>query len=79
MHEKLKFFKEEIEYYLSAKFFNHVSTMDYVPFNSQILQKKEGYRDIFQYFLMLEFSFRLSWDEVNNQFKGYIVIADKIK
>ena len=45
--------------------------MDYVPFNSQILQKKEGYREIFQYFLMLEFSFRLSWDEVNNQFKGF--------
>ena len=45
--------------------------MDYVPFNSQILQKKEGYREIFQYFLMLEFSFRMSWDEVNNQFKGF--------
>ena len=45
--------------------------MDYVPFNSQILQKKEGYREIFQYFLMLEFSFRLSWDEVNSQFKGF--------
>ena len=45
--------------------------MDYIPFNSQILQKKEGYREIFQYFLMLEFSFRLSWDEVNNQFKGF--------
>ena len=45
--------------------------MDYVPFNSQILQKKEGYREIFHYFLMLEFSFRLSWDEINNQFKGF--------
>jgi len=45
--------------------------MDYVPFNSQILQKKEGYREIFHYFLMLEFSFRLSWDEVNDQFKGF--------
>lgn len=45
--------------------------MDYVPFNSQVLQKKEGYRDIFQYFLMLEFSFRLSWDDLNNKFKGF--------
>ena len=69
--DKLGLFRDEIEYYLSNKFFNHISSMDYVPFNSQILQKKEGYREIFQYFLMLEFSFRMSWDEVNNQFKGF--------
>lgn len=69
--DKLLSFRDEIEYYLSNKFFNHISTMEYVPFNSQILQKKEGYREIFQYFLMLEFSFRLSWDEINNQFKGF--------
>ena len=69
--DKLLHFRDEIGYYLSAKFFNHISSMDYVPFNSQILQKKEGYREIFHYFLMLEFSFRLSWDEVNNQFKGF--------
>ncbi|WP_298499389.1 DUF2357 domain-containing protein [uncultured Methanobrevibacter sp.] len=69
--DKLLYFRDEISYYLSSKFFNHISSMDYVPFNSQILQKKEGYREIFQYFLMFEFSFRLSWDEVNNQFKGF--------
>ena len=71
IQDKLSYFRDEIEYYLSSKFFNHISAMDYVPFNSQILQKKEGYREIFQYFLMLEFSFRLSWDEINNQFKGF--------
>ena len=71
INDKLLHFRDEIGYYLSAKFFNHISSMDYVPFNSQILQKKEGYREIFHYFLMLEFSFRLSWDEVNNQFKGF--------
>lgn len=69
--DKLSYFSDEIEYYLSNKFFNHISTMDYVPFNSQILQKKEGYREIFHYFLMLEFSFRLNWNEVNDQFKGF--------
>ena len=71
IQDKLKVFREEIDYYLSAKFFNHISNMDYVPFNSQVLQKKEGYREIFQYFLMLEFSFRLSWDDLNNKFKGF--------
>ena len=71
INDKLLSFREEVEYYLSNKFFNHISTMEYVPFNSQILQKKEGYWEIFQYFLMLEFSFRLSWNEINNQFKGF--------
>ena len=71
INDKLLSFRDEIEYYLSNKFFNHISAMEYVPFNSQILQKKEGYRDIFQYFLMFEFSFRLSWDEINSQFKGF--------
>ncbi len=71
IQDKLLYFRDEVGYYLSHKFFNHISAMDYVPFNSQILQKKEGYREIFQYFLMLEFSFRLSWDEINNQFKGF--------
>ena len=71
IQDKLLSFRDEIGYCLSNKFFNHISSMDYVPFNSQILHKKEGYREIFQYFLMLEFSFRLSWNEVNNQFKGF--------
>ena len=71
INDKLLYFRDEIGYYLSNKFFNHISSIDYVPFNSQILQKKEGYREIFHYFLMLEFSFRLSWDEVNDQFKGF--------
>ena len=71
INDKLLYFRDEIEYYLSNKFFNHISAMDYVPFNSQILQKKEGYREIFHYFLMLEFSFCLRWDEVNDQFKGF--------
>ena len=71
INDKLLSFRDEIGYFLSNKFFNHISSMEYVPFNSQILQKKEGYREIFQYFLMLEFSFRLSWNEVNDQFKGF--------
>lgn len=69
--DKLTFFNEEIVYYLSNKLFADIGTLDYIPFNSQVLQKREGYRDIFQFFLMFEFSFKLSWDELNNQFKGF--------
>lgn len=71
IQDKLRFFDEEVIYYLSNKLFTDIGTLDYIPYNSQVLQKKEGYRDIFQFFLMLEFSFKLSWDELNNQFKGF--------
>lgn len=71
IQDKLRFFDEEVIYYLSNKLFADIGTLDYIPYNSQVLQKKEGYRDIFQFFLMLEFSFKLSWDELNNQFKGF--------
>ena len=71
IQDKLRFFDEEVIYYLSNKLFTDIGTLDYIPYNSQVLQKKEGYRDIFQFFLMLEFSFKLSWDEINNQFKGF--------
>lgn len=69
--DKLTFFEVEIEYYLSNKLFEDISQLDYIPFNSQVLQKKEGYRDIFQFFFMLEFSFKLNWESFNNQFKGF--------
>ncbi len=71
IQDKLRFFDEEVIYYLSNKLFTDIGTLDYIPYNSQVLQKKEGYRDIFQFFLMLEFSFKLSWDNLNNQFKGF--------
>ena len=71
IQDKLRFFDEEVIYCLSNKLFTDIGALDYIPYNSQVLQKKEGYRDIFQFFLMLEFSFKLSWDELNNQFKGF--------
>lgn len=69
--EKLLTFQDKTNNYLSQKYFQDISKMDYAPLNSQVLQKKEGYRDIFEYFLMLEFSFRMEWEEVTNDFKGY--------
>lgn len=71
IEDKLLSFRDELDYYLSYKFFNHISPMSYVPFNSQILHKKEGYREIFHYFLLMEFSFKLSWNEVNDKVKGF--------
>lgn len=36
-----------------------------------ILQKKEGYRDILNYFVIFELSFSPTWDNMNDLIKGY--------
>lgn len=64
-------FKNDIEYFLSQKFFNDVSTLDYLPLNSQVLQKKEGYREILEYFLMLELGLKINCDIITDEFKGF--------
>lgn len=71
IHDQLLKYNEIMSYFLSQRFFKDISKMDYPPLNSQVLQKKEGYRDILQYFLMLEFTFRMSWNQLNENFIGY--------
>lgn len=70
-HDKLKNYKNELNYYLSQKYFDDISRLDHIPLNSQVLQKKEGYRDILSYYLMLEFGFKLNWNTLTNKFKGH--------
>lgn len=70
IHDRLSVYKEQINAYLSQRYFKDISVMEYVPLNSQLLQKKEGYRDILEYYLMFEFGFRLSWNEISDEFRG---------
>lgn len=71
VRDKLYEYKEEISYYLSQRYFKDISIMDYAPLNSQVLQKKEGYRDILEYYLMFEFGFKMNWSDITNDFRGY--------
>lgn len=69
--ENLLSFKNDIEYFLSQNYFNDISSLDYLPLNSQVLQKKEGYREILEYFLMFELGLRINCDIITNEIKGY--------
>jgi predicted component of viral defense system (DUF524 family) len=69
--DKLLDYSDEVGYYLSQRWLKDVGRMDYTPLSSQVLQKREGYRDILKYFISLELSFRLAWDEISDNFKGY--------
>lgn len=70
-HDKLKIYKNELNYYLSQKYFKGISRLNHIPLNSQVLQKKEGYRDILSYYLMFEFGFKLKWKELSDELKGH--------
>lgn len=69
--DQLLFYRRIIQDYLSDRWTAEVGRLNYLPLNSQVLQKKEGYRDILKYFLNFELAFRLEWDEVEDQIKGY--------
>lgn len=69
--ENLLSFKNDIEYFLSQKYFNDISSLDYIPLNSQVLQKKEGYREILEYFLMFELGLRINCDIITGDIRGY--------
>ncbi len=60
-----------IHEYISEDWLVDIGQLEYIPSNSQILQKREGYREIFQFFLNFEFAFRLHWLEVEENIKGY--------
>lgn len=69
--DKIKDFKSIIKDYLSDSWLQDVGSLKFMPLNSQVLQKKEGYRDIFQYYLNFEFTFRYQWKEINDLLHGY--------
>ena len=69
--DQLLGYQELVQDYLSDRWTTEVGRLDYLPLNSQVLQKKEGYRDLFKYFLNFELAFRLEWEEIEDQIKGY--------
>jgi predicted component of viral defense system (DUF524 family) len=70
IEDQLNYFKDTIQYYLSQNWLREVKTLRFVAFNSQVLQKKEGYRNILRYFINLNLSFKLEWNEVTSKIKG---------
>ena len=69
--DKLILYSEVVANYLSDRWLQDVGQLQYIPLNSQIMQKKEGYRDIFKYYIHFEFAFRLKWEEIEENLQGY--------
>lgn len=61
---------EQLEGYLSLPFLRGVSQPDTIPFGSPVLQRKEGYREILQAYLMFDMAASLIWQGGDLVYKG---------
>lgn len=53
---------EKLELYLSNSFFKSITDPSILALNSPVLQRKEGYREIFKYWLMFDLAAKLVWE-----------------
>ena len=59
-----------IENILREKFFDEIGSLDIMPQNNQILQKREGYFQIFTAYTMLDLALQLDWKGMDNVYEG---------
>jgi uncharacterized protein len=70
----LTFLKNSIHHFLAHNMWQDVGIMQFVPVNSQVLQKKEGYRQLFSLYSLLQLATRC--DFLQTDFKNLIEIKD---
>jgi len=65
-----KRFSEDFEEVLTHGFFKELSPLNVIPMNSQILQRKEGYRELLQIWLRFRLNSKLIWEGGEDIFVG---------
>lgn len=53
---------EQLSSYLENQFFRQISMPSLMNMNSPVLQRKEGYREVFQAWLLFDLAAKLDWD-----------------
>ena len=62
--------RDTLDVFLAQPFFSDVSRLERLPFESQTLQKREGYRDILLAWLMLDTASRIDWPGREDAYDG---------
>jgi uncharacterized protein len=70
----LKSLENSIHHFLSHNMWQDVGALQFVPVNSQVLQKKEGYRQLFSLYSLLQLATRC--DFLQTDFKNLVEIKD---
>ncbi|MCQ2247983.1 MAG: DUF2357 domain-containing protein [Treponema sp.] len=68
--EEAEYIKENLEFYLTESFFDDVQDLTSMPVNNQVLQKREGYAQIFNAFNMLDLAKQLDWKGLDDVYEG---------
>lgn len=68
--EEAKAIHKVLENIFRDTFFDEVGTLDIMPQNNQILQKREGYSQIFAAYAMLDLALQLDWKGKDEVYEG---------
>lgn len=60
----------QITGYLDTQFFRHISAPTHLNMNSPVLQRKEGYREVLQAWLLFDLAAKLNWDGGENIYEA---------
>ncbi len=61
---------EMLEEIFNDQFFNDIGNLDIMPQNNQVLQKREGYSQIFSAYLMIDLALQLNWKGMDEVYEG---------
>jgi len=53
--------EDKLEQYLDSSLFQEVSALSSLPTNNPVLQRKEGYREIYGYWILFDLAAKLTW------------------
>jgi predicted component of viral defense system (DUF524 family) len=62
--------EEKLEQYLNHSIFKDISSPTSLPLNSPVLQRKEGYREIFRTWLLFDLAAKLVWSGGEDVYSG---------
>lgn len=68
--EEASYLKQNLEIFLHDTFFDDVQNLYSMPVNNQVLQKREGYSQIFNAFNMLDLAMQLDWEGQKDVYEG---------
>lgn len=68
--DEAEYLKQSLQNVLNDSFFDDVQPLTNLPVNNQVLQKREGYVQVFNAFNMLDLAQQLNWNGQNDVYEG---------
>jgi predicted component of viral defense system (DUF524 family) len=62
--------RDELDAILAEELFREVEDLQQFPANDQVLQKREGYRDVFRGYIQFQIAANLSWKALEDSYKA---------